>query len=180
MRLPREITRPGGLRFCKHRVDKSIQSRLFGEIVARRKECDQAFRYAAWILRQPRPHPPVRSSGAVIGSGVQLKQMQEGADVHSAAAGQSAHEMIEEADANLLVVIKDMREAVKAAEQSNDPGPVLEDRPDSRETRVVPTSDPDEEGWTDGLRELGAFLSDHNPRKGCRSGTPESALAARV
>ena len=131
MRLPREITRPGGLRFCKHRVDKSIQSRLFGEIVARRKECDQAFRYAAWILRQPRPHPPVRSSGAVIGSGVQLKQMQEGADVHSAAAGQSAHEMIEEADANLLVVIKDMREAVKAAEQSNDPGPVLEDRPDS-------------------------------------------------
>jgi starvation-inducible DNA-binding protein len=55
---------------------------------------------------------------------VQLKQMQEEADVHSAAAGQSALEMIEEADANLLVVIKDMRDAVKAAEQSNDPGTV--------------------------------------------------------
>jgi len=55
---------------------------------------------------------------------VQLKQIQEAADVHSAAPGQSAHEMIEEADANLLVVIKDMRDAVKAAEQSNDPGTV--------------------------------------------------------
>ena len=55
---------------------------------------------------------------------VQLKQMQETADVHSAAAGQSTLEMIEEADANLLVMIKDMRDAAKAAEQSNDPGTV--------------------------------------------------------
>jgi starvation-inducible DNA-binding protein len=55
---------------------------------------------------------------------VQLKQMQEAANVHSAAAGQSMREMIEEADANLLVVIKDMRDAAKAAEESNDPGTV--------------------------------------------------------
>lgn len=55
---------------------------------------------------------------------VQLKQMQEAADVHSAAPDQSMREMIEEADANLLVVIKDMREAAKSAEESNDPGTV--------------------------------------------------------
>jgi starvation-inducible DNA-binding protein len=55
---------------------------------------------------------------------VQLKQMQEAANVHSAAAGQSMREMIEEADANLLVVIKDMRDAAKLAEESNDPGTV--------------------------------------------------------
>jgi starvation-inducible DNA-binding protein len=33
-------------------------------------------------------------------------------------------EAIEEADANLLVVIKEMREAAKAADESNDPGTV--------------------------------------------------------
>jgi starvation-inducible DNA-binding protein len=55
---------------------------------------------------------------------VQLKQMQEAANVHSAAAGQSMREMIEEADANLLLVIKDMRDAAKLAEESNDPGTV--------------------------------------------------------
>lgn len=55
---------------------------------------------------------------------VQLKQMQEAANVHSASAGRSMRESIEEADANLLVVIKDMREAAKAAEESNDPGTV--------------------------------------------------------
>jgi starvation-inducible DNA-binding protein len=33
-------------------------------------------------------------------------------------------EMIEEADANLLVVIKDMREAANAADENNDPGTV--------------------------------------------------------
>ena len=55
---------------------------------------------------------------------VQLKQMQEAANVHSAAAGQSMREMIEEADANLLVVIKDMRDAAQAADESNDPGTV--------------------------------------------------------
>jgi starvation-inducible DNA-binding protein len=55
---------------------------------------------------------------------VQLKQMQEMASVHSAAAGQTLREMLEEADANLLVVIKDFREASKAADQNDDPGTV--------------------------------------------------------
>jgi len=55
---------------------------------------------------------------------VQLKQMQETATVQSSRAGQNVREMIEEADANLLLVIKDMRDAVKAAERSNDPGTV--------------------------------------------------------
>ena len=55
---------------------------------------------------------------------VQLKQMQDAAQVHSAAAGQSLREMIEEADANLLVVIKDMRDAARLAEENNDPGTV--------------------------------------------------------
>jgi len=55
---------------------------------------------------------------------IQLKQLQEAADVHSAASGQTPREMLEEADANLLVVIKDLREAVKDAEQANDPGTV--------------------------------------------------------
>jgi starvation-inducible DNA-binding protein len=55
---------------------------------------------------------------------VQLRQMQEAANVHSAAAGPSIREMIEEADANLLVVIRDVRDAAKAAEESNDPGTV--------------------------------------------------------
>lgn len=55
---------------------------------------------------------------------VQLKQMQESATVQSAGAGQSMREMLEEADANLLIVIKDMREAAKIADESNDPGTV--------------------------------------------------------
>ncbi len=55
---------------------------------------------------------------------VQLKQLQEAADVQSTSAGGSMREMIEEADANLLVVIKDMRDAAKAADASNDPGTV--------------------------------------------------------
>ena len=45
-------------------------------------------------------------------------------DVQSAGTGQNIREMIEEADANLLVVIKDMRDAAKAADESNDPGTV--------------------------------------------------------
>src|SRR5690242_70791 len=63
----------------------------------------------------------------MIGQDVQnvhLKQMQEAANVHSAAAGQSLKEMVEEADANLLVVIKDMRDAARAADEGNDPGTV--------------------------------------------------------
>ena len=55
---------------------------------------------------------------------VQLKQMQEAASVHSAAVGQSIQEMIQEADANLLVVIKEMRDAAGAADENNDPGTV--------------------------------------------------------
>jgi starvation-inducible DNA-binding protein len=55
---------------------------------------------------------------------VQLRQMQEAATVQSASANQTMREAIEEADANLLVVIKEVREAAKAAEQSNDPGTV--------------------------------------------------------
>ena len=55
---------------------------------------------------------------------IQLRQMQDAASVHSASASQSMREMIEEADANLLVVIKEMREAVNAADENNDPGTV--------------------------------------------------------
>ncbi|MDE3149686.1 MAG: DNA starvation/stationary phase protection protein [Acidobacteriota bacterium] len=55
---------------------------------------------------------------------VQLRQMQETASVHSAAAGQSSREMLEEADANLLVLIKEMRDAARAADECNDPGTV--------------------------------------------------------
>jgi starvation-inducible DNA-binding protein len=55
---------------------------------------------------------------------VQLRQMQEAASVQSASFNQSMREAIEEADANLLVVIKEMREAAKAADESNDPGTV--------------------------------------------------------
>lgn len=55
---------------------------------------------------------------------VQLKQMQEAATVHSAMAGQSMQEMIQEADANLLVVIKEMRDAARSADENNDPGTV--------------------------------------------------------
>jgi starvation-inducible DNA-binding protein len=55
---------------------------------------------------------------------VQLKQFQQAASIQSAQAGQSIREMLEEADANLLIVIKDMREAAKAADDNNDPGTV--------------------------------------------------------
>jgi starvation-inducible DNA-binding protein len=55
---------------------------------------------------------------------VQLKQMQEAASVHSSVPGQSMREMIEEAGANSLMVIKDFREGAKIADESNDPGTV--------------------------------------------------------
>jgi starvation-inducible DNA-binding protein len=55
---------------------------------------------------------------------VQLKDFQKLANIQSSQAGQSMREMIEEADANLLIVIKDMREAAKVADDSNDPGSV--------------------------------------------------------
>src|SRR5437764_2521712 len=53
-----------------------------------------------------------------------LKQMQEAANVQSTGSGQTMREMIEEADANLYVVIKDIRNAVKIADENNDPGTV--------------------------------------------------------
>ncbi len=55
---------------------------------------------------------------------VQLKQMQEAANIQSAGPNQSMREMIEEADANLHVVIKDMRDAARIADDSDDPGSV--------------------------------------------------------
>jgi starvation-inducible DNA-binding protein len=55
---------------------------------------------------------------------VELKQYQQAASVQSAHPGQSMREMMEEADANLLIVIKDMREAAKIADENNDPGTV--------------------------------------------------------
>jgi starvation-inducible DNA-binding protein len=55
---------------------------------------------------------------------VQLRQMQDAATVQSTSASLSMREAIEEADANLLVIIKEMREAAKAADESNDPGTV--------------------------------------------------------
>jgi starvation-inducible DNA-binding protein len=54
----------------------------------------------------------------------QLKQMQAAANIQSAAEDQSMREMIQEAQANLHVIIKDMRDAAHAAEESNDPGTV--------------------------------------------------------
>ncbi len=53
---------------------------------------------------------------------VQLRQIQDAASIHSTAAGQTLREMLEEADANLLVLIREMREAARAAGESNDPG----------------------------------------------------------
>ena len=55
---------------------------------------------------------------------VQLKDYQHNAGIESARPGQSMREMIEQADANLLVVIKGMREAAKVADDSGDPGTV--------------------------------------------------------
>jgi starvation-inducible DNA-binding protein len=55
---------------------------------------------------------------------VQLTQYQQNATIQSAQAGQSMREMVEEADANLLIVIKGMRQAAKAAEENEDPGTV--------------------------------------------------------
>ena len=55
---------------------------------------------------------------------VQLRQMQEGATVQSSVAGQSMREMIEEGEANLFIVIKEMRDGAKLADDNNDPGTV--------------------------------------------------------
>jgi starvation-inducible DNA-binding protein len=55
---------------------------------------------------------------------VQLKQFQEAASVQSTGKGQSIREMVEEADANLFIVIKNMREGARIADENNDPGTV--------------------------------------------------------
>jgi starvation-inducible DNA-binding protein len=53
---------------------------------------------------------------------VQLREMQERANVHSAGAKQTMREMVEEADANLMVIIKDMRDAAQIADENRDRG----------------------------------------------------------
>ena len=53
---------------------------------------------------------------------VQLREMQQRANVQSASPNQSMREMIEEADANLMVVIKDMRDAAEIADENKDRG----------------------------------------------------------
>ena len=61
----------------------------------------------------------------MIGPDVQavtLTDMQRLANVHSAGSKQSMREMIEEADANLMVVIKDMRDAAQIADENKDRG----------------------------------------------------------
>jgi starvation-inducible DNA-binding protein len=55
---------------------------------------------------------------------VQLRQMQEMAAVRSAEASESMREMVEEADANEQIAIKNCRDAAHLAEENNDPGSV--------------------------------------------------------
>jgi len=51
-----------------------------------------------------------------------LPELADIASVAAAAPHSTMREMIEEADKNLLIVIKDMREAVKRADEHDDPG----------------------------------------------------------
>jgi starvation-inducible DNA-binding protein len=51
-------------------------------------------------------------------------EVMEGASVKPARLGQSMREMAEEADSHLVTVIREMREAVRAAEEADDPGTV--------------------------------------------------------
>lgn len=55
---------------------------------------------------------------------VQLSDMQKLANVQSAAHEASMREMIEEADANAQVVIRDLREGAEIADEEKDPGTV--------------------------------------------------------
>jgi starvation-inducible DNA-binding protein len=52
------------------------------------------------------------------------QEMLTAASVKVAAPDQTMREMIQEADANLLIVIKEMRAAVRAADEHDDPGTV--------------------------------------------------------
>jgi starvation-inducible DNA-binding protein len=54
----------------------------------------------------------------------ELRRWQEAASVQTAGKGQNMREMIQEADANLLLVIKDQREGARLAEENDDPGSV--------------------------------------------------------
>lgn len=65
----------------------------------------------------------IRMIGQDVAS-VQLGQFQQAATIESAHAGQTMLEMVEEATANLLLIIKGMREAAQAADASGDPGTV--------------------------------------------------------
>jgi len=53
-----------------------------------------------------------------------FRRILETSNVHAAAKGNSMREMIEEADLNLLTVIKDMRRAARVADEQEDPGTV--------------------------------------------------------
>jgi starvation-inducible DNA-binding protein len=53
-----------------------------------------------------------------------LNAMQDLATVSPAAPHATMHDMVEEADRNALIVIKEMRDAVKVAEEHDDPGTV--------------------------------------------------------
>ena len=65
----------------------------------------------------------IRMIGPAIES-VQLRQMQEASNIESAEKDQSIRGMLEQADSNLLLVIKDMRDAARAADENGDPGTV--------------------------------------------------------
>jgi starvation-inducible DNA-binding protein len=52
------------------------------------------------------------------------QEMLSAASVKVAAQGQTVRQMIQEADTNLLTVIKEMRAAVRAADEQDDPGTV--------------------------------------------------------
>jgi starvation-inducible DNA-binding protein len=51
-----------------------------------------------------------------------LKEFIETASIKSTERGQTMRQMIEEADANLLIVIKEMRDGYRIAEEQDDPG----------------------------------------------------------
>jgi starvation-inducible DNA-binding protein len=53
-----------------------------------------------------------------------LNAMQDLATVSPAAPHATMHDMVEEADRNALILIKEMRDAVKVAEEHDDPGTV--------------------------------------------------------
>ena len=65
----------------------------------------------------------IRRLGADVTT-ITLTQFQQAASVQSSVANQSMLDMIEEAHANLLLVIQGMRDAARVADDNNDPGSV--------------------------------------------------------